>query len=141
MGSVLSTESFTLWALTLTPGRFGIELNCQIPSLFQRIGELVWKNHTCGVRKHHTNWIIYIDLSSSSLSLSSLISSLLLIPSSEFFTSVVFFSCKISMWFPVIASVSLLRLSFFSFVSKVFTLTSYSIVIIAALKSLSDFSI
>lgn len=82
------------------------------------------ENHTYDIRKH-TNWIIFIDLFSSSLSPSSITSILVSIPSSEFFISIiVFFSCKISIQFSVIASISLLRLSIFSFISKVFTLTS-----------------
>lgn len=49
----------------------------------------------------------------------------------------VFFSCKIFVWF-FIPSISLLRLSNFSFVSRVFLVAHLSIFLMALLRYLSD---
>ena len=62
-----------------------------------------------------SDWIISIDLYSSSLILSSAWSSLLLKLSIQFFSSaVLFFSSKIFVWFLFMFSISLLSFSFYS---------------------------
>lgn len=82
-----------------------------------------------------SDWIISINLSSSLLTLPSVICILLLSPSSEFFISnITFLSSPISIWLFLIVSISLLTTSIFPFISRMFTFTLWTMVIIAALK-------
>lgn len=64
---------------------------------------------------------------------------LLLRQYSEPFISVIdYFSSNISIWFFIIIFICLWKASIFTFVSKVFTFTSWRIVLRAAFKSMSD---
>lgn len=78
-----------------------------------------------------------INLSSSSLILFSVISTLVSNPSSEHLFQLFFFSL-ISIWLFFITYISLLRFSFFSFVSPDFIIACWNIFLMVALKFLSD---